>query len=132
MAALVAIWHALRAGNTPGAPSLGERLAVVPAMVRDTLAGRFDGLGTGRLVGMIVGVAYVLSPVDLVPESALLLLGLTDDVLVTTWVAGTLLAGTERYLAWRGLAPTGAGAESATATAGSPRVVVPTVVVERG
>ena len=41
-----------------------------------------------------------MSPVDLVPELFVPLLGLVDDAFVLAWLAGTVLLETERYLAW--------------------------------
>ncbi|HEU4421196.1 MAG TPA: YkvA family protein, partial [Pilimelia sp.] len=44
--------------------------------------------------------AYVVSPVDLVPEAFLFVFGLADDALLVTWLAGSVLAETERFLTW--------------------------------
>jgi uncharacterized membrane protein YkvA (DUF1232 family) len=49
---------------------------------------------------MTMATVYVVSPIDLVPEAFLLVLGLADDALMVTWLAGALLAETERFLAW--------------------------------
>jgi uncharacterized membrane protein YkvA (DUF1232 family) len=63
--------------------------------------GRYPHLSRLRLVTMAVALVYVLSPVDIVPELLLTLLGLGDDVLVLTWLAGALLADAEQFIAWR-------------------------------
>ena len=41
-----------------------------------------------------------MSPIDLVPEAFLLLLGLVDDAAVAVWLAGAVLSETERFLIW--------------------------------
>jgi uncharacterized membrane protein YkvA (DUF1232 family) len=95
-AALAALWSALRASK--GGPPLGDRLAAFPRMVAATLRGRYDG--RLRLVGMVVAIAYILIPVDLVPELLLGPLGLVDDSVVAVWLAGAVLSETERFLVW--------------------------------
>jgi uncharacterized membrane protein YkvA (DUF1232 family) len=78
-----------------------ERIRLIPAMLADTFAGRFPMLSRTRLAMMLLGVLYIVSPIDLVPESALLLLGLTDDVLVAGWLAATTLDAAGEYAMWR-------------------------------
>jgi hypothetical protein len=96
-AAFTALGRALFAG-TRGGPSLPKRVAAIPRMMKATATGEYDG---GVRMAMMVGaVAYIASPVDLVPEAFLLVLGLADDVLMATWVAGAILSETERFLAW--------------------------------
>jgi hypothetical protein len=56
---------------------------------------------------------YIVSPVDLLPESALFLLGMTDDVLVAGWVVSAALDAAGEYALWRRLVP-------ATATTAQP------------
>ncbi|ROO51695.1 uncharacterized protein DUF1232 [Micromonospora sp. Llam0] len=96
-AAFAALGRALTAGAR-GGPSLGRRLAALPRMIRATVRGDYDG-GL-RLALMTAAVAYVASPFDLVPEAMLLMLGIVDDALVVTWLAGSVLAETERFLDW--------------------------------
>lgn len=96
-AAFTALARALTSGAR-GGPSLGKRLAALPRMIKATAAGEYDG-GL-RLAMMAAATAYVVSPIDFVPEAFLLLLGLADDALMVTWLAGTVLAETERFLEW--------------------------------
>ncbi|HEX6969940.1 MAG TPA: YkvA family protein [Micromonosporaceae bacterium] len=96
-AAFAALGRALVAGTRSG-PSLGRRLGALPRMLKATFRGEYDG--RLRLAMMAVALAYVASPIDLVPELFLLLLGVADDVLVVTWLAGSVLAETERFLEW--------------------------------
>ncbi|PZF97065.1 DUF1232 domain-containing protein [Micromonospora deserti] len=96
-AAFTALARALFAGAR-GGPSLGARLAALPRMIRATVRGEYDG-GL-RLALMTAATAYVVSPVDLLPELPLALLGLADDAVVITWLAGSVLAEAERFLEW--------------------------------
>ena len=41
-----------------------------------------------------------MSPIDAIPEAIFLFVGLIDDAFVTSWLVGTLLAETERFLEW--------------------------------
>ncbi len=105
-AAFAALGRALLSG-VRGGPSLGTRLAALPRMIRATSRGQYDG-GL-RIAMMAAATAYVLSPVDLMPELFLTVFGLADDALMITWLAGSVLAETERFLEWeargRGVIP---------------------------
>jgi uncharacterized membrane protein YkvA (DUF1232 family) len=96
-AALTALWTALTASRR-GGPTLGKRLAAIPRMIGATLTGRYDG--KARIFGMTLAGAYIVSPIDFVPEAFLLWFGLIDDAAVAVWLAGAVLSETERFLAW--------------------------------
>lgn len=96
-AAFIALARALAVG-VRGGPGLGARLAALPRMILATARGRYDG-GL-RLALMTAATAYIISPVDLLPEVPLALLGLADDAVMVTWLAGSVLAETERFLEW--------------------------------
>jgi uncharacterized membrane protein YkvA (DUF1232 family) len=53
-----------------------------------------------RVAIMAAATAYVISPIDLVPEAFLLVFGLADDAVMIAWLAGTVLSETERFLEW--------------------------------
>ena len=96
-AAFTALAKALTSGAR-GGPSLAKRLAALPRMLRATARGEYDG--GKRLMLMAAATAYVVSPVDLVPEAFLFVLGLADDAVMIAWLAGTVLSETERFLEW--------------------------------
>jgi uncharacterized membrane protein YkvA (DUF1232 family) len=106
VAAVTAVGRAVRSGSKPGTPGLVERARLLPSMVRDAAAGRYPALGKGRLTVLALGVLYVLSPFDLMPESLMLLFGMTDDVLIAGWVVAGLLDAAGDYAAWRQVVPT--------------------------
>ena len=119
---LSSFYRATRIAMRPGGPSLSERLVSVPRLVSSTLSGRYAGASVGRLAMMAAAVAYVVSPVDLVPEGALLLFGVLDDAVVLSWLAAALVTETESFLTWeRGAAP--AGAQESAAWPSVPSVV---------
>jgi uncharacterized membrane protein YkvA (DUF1232 family) len=100
VAALTALWGALRAARRPGSPGIGAHVAAVPRMLAAGLTGRYPGMSKSRIALALVGVLYVVSPVDFMPEILLGVLGLGDDALVAAWVAGAVLAETDAFLRW--------------------------------
>ena len=106
IAAFRALWVAVTQSGRPGAPGLGERMHALPRMLAAAVRGRYPDLGRGRLAMLLLAVAYLVSPVDLVPEALLGLLGLTDDAVVALWLGGAFLVETDRYLAWERTRPT--------------------------
>lgn len=56
--------------------------------------------GGFRLALMAAASLYIVSPIDAIPEAVFLFIGLIDDAFVVTWLTGTLLAETERFLEW--------------------------------
>ncbi|MFC7531437.1 YkvA family protein [Actinoplanes sp. GCM10030250] len=96
-AAFTALSRALTAGSR-GGPSLGKRLAALPRMIGATTRGEYDG--GMRLALMTAATVYVVSPIDAVPEALLWVVGLIDDAVMVTWLAGAMLAETDRFLEW--------------------------------
>jgi uncharacterized membrane protein YkvA (DUF1232 family) len=96
-AAFTALAKQLMSGSR-GGPSLGKRIAAVPRMLKATARGQYDG--GMRVALMAAATAYVVSPIDVIPEAFLLVVGLADDAVMITWLAGTVLAETERFLEW--------------------------------
>ncbi|MUL40346.1 DUF1232 domain-containing protein [Streptomonospora sp. PA3] len=101
-AAGVAAWQAVQTSARPGTPGLAERAAALPRMLWSRLRGRYDGLTVPRLLMFLLGIAYVASPIDLVPELFVPVLGLADDVGVAVWLATSLMSESERFLQWEG------------------------------
>jgi uncharacterized membrane protein YkvA (DUF1232 family) len=81
-----------------GGPSMSQRMSALPRMIRATAKGEYDG--GMRVAMMAAATAYVVSPIDFIPEAFLLVLGLADDAVMITWLAGSVLAETERFLEW--------------------------------
>ena len=96
-AAFTALARALTSGSR-GGPSIGKRLAALPRMLKATARREYDG-GV-RVAMMAAATAYVISPIDFIPEAFFLVFGLADDAVMITWLAGTVLSETERFLEW--------------------------------
>jgi uncharacterized membrane protein YkvA (DUF1232 family) len=79
---------------------MSERLRALPKMLGGAVTGRYPALSRGRLGLIALGLAYLVSPVDLLPEAFLPLIGLADDGVIALWLGGVFLAETERFLAW--------------------------------
>lgn len=100
LAAFRALWRAVARSGRPGAPGLGDRLRALPRLATAAVSGRYPELGRGRVALAVLAVAYLVSPVDLVPELVLGVLGLGDDAVVALWLGGAFLVETERFLDW--------------------------------
>ncbi|HEY2094895.1 MAG TPA: YkvA family protein [Pseudonocardia sp.] len=100
ISAFRALWRAVAQGRKPGAPGLGERASALPRLAGASMAGRYRELSRGRLALFVVGLAYLVSPVDLVPELLFNVFGLGDDAVVALWLGGSFLVETDRYLRW--------------------------------
>ena len=90
-----------RSGAGPDAVDPGRaptRVAALPRMIRATMRREYDG-GL-RVTLMTAATLYVVSPVDVVPELLLSVFGLADDAMMITWLAGSVLSETERFLEW--------------------------------
>jgi len=122
-AAFVALWRQLRAAHR-GGPSLGTRLRAVPRLVGASLRrrDRYDGLW--RVLLIFGALLYLAWPVELMPELLLGPVGLIDDAVVLTWLAGALLSETGRFLEWE-------RQRVATAIPAQPAAPEPTTPAER-
>jgi uncharacterized membrane protein YkvA (DUF1232 family) len=96
-AAFSALAKALVSGAR-GGPSISKRVAALPRMLRATAKGQYDG--GMRVALMAAATAYIISPIDFIPEAIFLVFGLADDAVMVAWLAGTVLAETERFLEW--------------------------------
>lgn len=114
LASVVAVARAVRMAVRPGGPSMGERAGAVPRMVRATFSGDYVGVSKARLLMMLAAAGYLISPLDLIPEAVLPIVGLADDALVLSWLATRLVEETEAFLEWeKGIAGSPAGSTGA-------------------
>ncbi len=122
IASVVAVAQAVRMAVRPGGPSIGERAGAVPRMVRSTLSGDYVGVSKGRLLMMLAAAGYLVSPLDLIPEAVLPIVGLADDALVLSWLATRLVEETEAFLEWEKTTmrtPAGASAPGGAPSSGA-------------
>ncbi|TQM58459.1 YkvA family protein [Humibacillus xanthopallidus] len=90
----------VRASMRPGGPSVMERVHAVPRLVRATLDGTYAGTTVARLGLVAAAVAYVASPIDLLPEAFLPVVGAADDAVVIGWAIKAFIEETDRFVAW--------------------------------
>ena len=98
--ALRSLATAFRTATRPGTPGVGARLTALPRLVWATFRGEYAGTSRARLVAIVCALLYVVSPVDLIPELVLPLIGLGDDAVVIGWIAVALINETESFLSW--------------------------------
>lgn len=77
---------------------LGRRLAAVLPMLRDAFTGRWREAPRFRLLAGLAGLAYVISPLDLLPEVLLGPFGLGDDLAIAVVSVAALLSSAEDWL----------------------------------
>lgn len=94
-----ATWRAYREVSRPGSPGLGARLRALPRMVRAAVRGDYPGLTKGKLAMLGMAVAYIVSPIDVVPDF-LIGIGVVDDFGVFLWLATALLGESGHYVEW--------------------------------
>lgn len=86
-------------GHREGGPSLGDRVAALPRMFSSAISGQYPN-SRARLSLLVLALAYLVSPIDLLPEAFLGLLGLLDDAVVAVWLGGAFLDETDRFVRW--------------------------------
>ncbi|MEV4010836.1 YkvA family protein [Nonomuraea angiospora] len=92
-----AAWRTYREVTKPGSPGLMTRVRAIPRMVGAVMRGQYAGMGKSKLAMLGLGVVYILSPVDVVPDF-LVMVGVVDDFGVFLWLAATLLGESGRYV----------------------------------
>jgi uncharacterized membrane protein YkvA (DUF1232 family) len=101
------LFAAFRLASRPGGPSVGERLSSLPRLVRAVARGEYVGATTGRLLLMVGALAWLVSPLDLLPEAVLGVFGLVDDAVIASWLVTTVVNETEAFIGWeRGITAT--------------------------
>ncbi len=125
LSALRAFVTAVRIAVRPGSPSLPARVAALPRLVLATVRGQYRGTSFGRLALMAAAAGYVVSPVDVLPEALLGVVGLVDDAVILSWLVAALVTETESFLEWerrRAGGAAGRGADGAGSAVGAQTV----------
>ena len=71
------------------------------AMIWDWFAGRFDWQPMRLFAAFVIGVAYLVSPIDIVPD-VIPFAGWIDDIMVLMAVVRLARFDLERYRRWKG------------------------------
>jgi uncharacterized membrane protein YkvA (DUF1232 family) len=85
-------------------PRLLARLRLLWMVLGDYANGSYRDLPWKAVLAVVAAAAYVLSPVDLVPDF-LFPIGWADDLLVVALTWGLLKRELRDYCSWKGLAP---------------------------
>ncbi|MFC0864381.1 YkvA family protein [Sphaerimonospora cavernae] len=94
-----ATWRAYREVAQPGSPGIGSRIKALPRMIGAALRGHYPGLTKGKIAMFGAAVAYIISPIDAIPDF-LLGIGVVDDFGVFLWLLTSLLGEGGRYVEW--------------------------------
>lgn len=70
-------------------------------MTRDVLSGRYRPVPWRAFGWMLAALAYLISPLDLIPDF-IMLLGLVDDVFIVGWLLTRVDMALSDYRQWRG------------------------------
>lgn len=92
-----AAWRTYREVTKPGSPKLMTRLRAIPRMVGSVMRGDYAGMGKGKLALFGLGVVYLVSPIDVIPDF-LMVIGVADDFGVFLWLMASLLGESGRYV----------------------------------
>ncbi|HLU95249.1 MAG TPA: YkvA family protein [Thermobifida alba] len=99
-AAGAAAWKMVYDNTQQGKPSVAARVKALPRMLGARMRGQYQELSTSKIVLFLVALAYIVSPIDLVPELFIPIFGVADDVGIVVWLTAALLGETERFLHW--------------------------------
>lgn len=83
----------------PTSDSLTADLIATWRLVRAYVRGEYRAVRLRSVLAVVVGLAYFLSPIDLIPD-VFLLLGLTDDAVVVTLVFTVLRQELVGFRTW--------------------------------
>ena len=86
-----------------GIPGVGEKLSHVPvliSLIRSYIRKEYTQLPLKSAAGILAGLIYVLSPVDLIPD-AIPVIGMVDDAAVIAFVWKMVEEDVADYQAWR-------------------------------
>ncbi|HLV73045.1 uncharacterized protein DUF1232 [Actinomadura hallensis] len=99
-------WQIYRETLEPGAPGLWERVRAVPRMLKSVLSGRYKGMSLKTLGFLALGLVYIVSPIDGIPDM-IPVVGIVDDTGMALWMVAVLIRSAGDFVAWeRGGRPT--------------------------
>ncbi len=87
-----------------GAGKVLTRLRLLRMVLGDYVGGRYRQLPWRAVAVCAAAIAYVLSPIDLIPDW-LVPIGWTDDLVVLALAWGVVKRELRDYCAWKGLSP---------------------------
>ncbi|RBQ15785.1 hypothetical protein DP939_33915 [Spongiactinospora rosea] len=113
-----ALVRAYRQMGRTGSAGLLTRLRAVPRLVKGVARGSYPGMTRSKLALMGLGVVYLISPIDVLPD-LLPLIGVADDFGVLLWLAGSLLGESGRFVEWERMPEPGVPVDQITTPQGA-------------
>ncbi|QXJ23201.1 DUF1232 domain-containing protein [Actinomadura graeca] len=99
-------WQIYSETLRPDAPGLFERVRAVPRMLKAVLRGQYKGMSFGTLGLLALGIVYIVSPIDAIPD-VFPVVGIVDDTGMALWLAAALVKSAGDFVMWeRGGRPT--------------------------
>lgn len=87
--------------NVPVLRELVSEAGTMVNMIKDYTAGKYKRVPYATIVKMAMAVAYVVSPVDAIPDT-IPVVGYVDDFAVVEFVAKSVKDDVEEYKEWKG------------------------------
>jgi uncharacterized membrane protein YkvA (DUF1232 family) len=94
-----ATYRVYRDVTRPGSPGLMARVRAIPRMLGGVMRGEYPHMSKTKLGMLGLGVLYIISPIDLIPDF-LLGIGVVDDFGVFLWLMASLLGESGQYVDW--------------------------------
>ncbi|MGO1052211.1 YkvA family protein [Crossiella sp. CA198] len=98
LALIGGIIRTIRRRKGLGSPSTVQRVRALPRMLRAMRQRRYPAPPWSKRLFWIAGIIYIISPIDLLPEVFLPIIGLTDDVGLGAFLLAQLRAETGRFV----------------------------------
>ncbi|MFB4305187.1 YkvA family protein [Actinomadura sp. GTD37] len=99
-------WQIYSETLQPDAPGLWTRVRAVPRMLKSVLRGQYKGMSFRTLGLLALGVVYIVSPIDAIPD-VIPVVGIADDTGLALWLAAVLVRSAGDFVTWeRGGRPT--------------------------
>ncbi|MEU5877209.1 YkvA family protein [Spirillospora sp. NPDC047279] len=92
-------WQIYSETLQPDAPGMWTRVRAVPRMIKSVLRGDYKGMSFGTLGLLALGLIYIVSPLDAIPE-VFPIVGLADDTAMALWLAAALVKAAGDFVAW--------------------------------
>lgn len=86
------------AATAPRGHSWSDRLKATPSMIGAVLSGRWRGARRGPVLLSLLGLLYVVMPVDFLPELVMGPFGLADDMGIAALSLAVLVRGADAWL----------------------------------
>ncbi|GHE21508.1 YkvA family protein [Halomonas urumqiensis] len=93
------IWQRLK-GRARVLGQMKRALALFVPMLADVVRGRYRPVPWPALLWMTAAAAYLVSPLDLIPD-VLVLIGIVDDVVIVGWLLTRVDNALADYRRWR-------------------------------